>query len=205
MQKTRRQILDILKRKRTATLDELAREIGLSAVTIRAHLSVLERDDLVTSEEVRGKIGRPHFVYSLAEGAEEYFPAAYHMVADRFLNGFRAVASPDQMGQLVNHVAAQWAAQHMSRLNGKALEDRIDEAVRIRSEEGAMAEWEKLDDGYAIRQHNCPASRIAQSHPEVCAAELEYIRKMLGVPVEREGFAHNGEYECGFRVSAQDS
>ena len=205
VQKTRRQILDILKRKRTATLDELAREIGLSAVTIRAHLSVLERDDLVTSEEVRGRIGRPHFVYSLAEGAEEYFPAAYHMVADRFLNGFKAIASPDQMGQLVDRVADQWAAQYMSRLSGKRLEDRIDEAVRIRSEEGAMAEWEKLNDGYAIRQHNCPAFRIAQSHPEVCAAELEYIRKMLGVPVEREGFAHNGEHQCGFRISAQDS
>ena len=204
VQKTRRQILDILKRKRTASLDELAREIGLSAVTVRAHLSVLERDDLVASDEVRGRIGRPHFVYSLEKGAEEYFPAEYHMVAHRFLDGFKAVASPDQMERLVDHVATQWATQHAGRLSGKGLEDRIDEAVRIRCEEGAMAEWERCDHGYKIRQHNCPAFRIAQAHPEVCEAELEYIRKMLGVTVEREGFSHADSPQCSFRIYAQN-
>ncbi len=203
MQKTRRQILDILKRKRTATLDELAREIGLSAVTIRAHLSVLERDDLVTSEEVRGKIGRPHFAYSLAEGAEEHFPAAYHMVADRFLEGFKAVTSPDQLGRLVEHVAARWAAEHAGRMNGKGIEERLVEAVRIRSEEGCMAEWERREGGYTIRQHNCPAFRIARPHPEVCLVELEYMRRMLGVPVEKDSSIRAGDQHCSFKVMTQ--
>lgn len=204
VQKTRRQILDILKHDRTATLDELAREIGLSAVTIRAHLSVLERDDLVTSEEVRGRIGRPHFVYSLAEGAEEHFPAAYDMVARRFLDGFKAVAGPEQMGRLMDHVAAQWAEEQAGRLRGKGLEDRIKEAVRIRSEEGAMADWERHDGGYTIRQHHCPASRIAQQHPEVCAVEMKYMSNMLGTQVERETSARSGDQYCSFRIAAQN-
>jgi predicted ArsR family transcriptional regulator len=205
VQRTRRQILDILKRKRTATLDDLAREIGLSAVTIRAHLSVLARDDLVTSEEVRGRIGRPHFAYSLAEGAAEHFPAAYHMVAHRFLEGFMAVASPDQMGRLVDHVADSWAAEYAGRFRGKGLEQRIEEAVRIRTEEGAMAEWEQSDGGYTIRQHNCPALRIASLHPEVCLAELKYVRRMLGVPVERETSMRAGAQQCSFKVSPQSA
>ncbi len=201
MQKTRRQILDFLKRNRTATLDDLAREIGLSAVTIRAHLSVLERDDLVESEEVRGKIGRPHFVYCLAGGAEAHFPATYDAVAHRFIEGFRSVASPEQMRQLIDLVAEKWASERQDRMAGKQLAERICEAVRIRNEEGAMAEWENLGSGFAIRQHHCPASRLARQHPEVCLAELEYLRRILGAPVERESSIHGNDGCCSYRVA----
>jgi predicted ArsR family transcriptional regulator len=204
VQKTRRQILDILKRRRTATLEELAREIGLSAVTIRAHISVLERDDLVSSEEVRGKIGRPHFVYTLTEGAEGHFPATYDAVAHRFMDGFRAVASPEQMGRLVDLVAQQWARERAPRLLGKPLLERVNETVRIRNEEGAMAQLEAHNGTFTIRQHNCPALRIARQHPEVCLAELEYLRHLLGARVERETSISGGDDCCSYRVSGQD-
>ncbi len=203
MQKTRRQIMDILKRKGTATLEEAAREIGLSAVTIRAHLSVLERDDLVVSEEVRGKVGRPHFVYSLAQKAEEHFPVAYHVVAHRFLSGFKGVATPEQMSRVVEQVATAWAAEKVGRLDGKDVEERVAEVVRIRTEEGAMAELERNDDVFLIHQRHCPASRVAIAHPEVCQAELEYMRRLLGVPVERDVHKQAGETRCSYRFSLQ--
>lgn len=200
MQKTRRQIMDILKRRGTATLDEIAREIGLSPVTIRAHLSVLERDDLVASEEVRGRVGRPHFVYSLAEGAEEHFPAVYHVLAHRFLEGFRAVASPAQMSLLVARVAEDWAAERLGRLAGKSPEQRVSEVARIRNEEGAMVDWERCDDGFILHQRHCPASRVAQQHPEVCQVELEYMRRLLGGRVEREKLVQGSGQQCSYRV-----
>ncbi|MGE5620814.1 MAG: helix-turn-helix transcriptional regulator [Sphingomonadaceae bacterium] len=200
MQKTRRQILDLLKLRGRATLEDLAREIGLSGVTIRSHLSVLERDDLITSEEVRGKVGRPHFVYSLASRAEEVFPTSYHTVANRFLEGFRRVASPEQMSRLVELVAEQWAAEKAGRLAGKHLKERVAEVVRIRTEEGAIAEWEQTEDGYLVRQHHCPASRVAQGNPEVCQAELRYLELLLGVPVERENHRRDGDIKCVYRI-----
>jgi len=200
VQKTRRQILDILKRNGTATLDDLAGSIGLSPVTIRAHLSLLERDDLIVSEEVRGKVGRPHFAYSLAVGAQDYFPKADHLVANRFLDAIRRLASPEQMELLVEQVAEQWAAERQARVAGKNLEDRVAEVARIRTEEGAVAEWERHDGGYVIRQHHCPACRVAQEHPEVCRAELEYVRRLLAVPVNREVCIVGGERKCSFHV-----
>ncbi len=202
MQKTRRQILDFLKLRGRATLDELAREIGLSAVTIRSHLSVLERDDLITSEEVRGKVGRPHFVYFLAEGADELFPASYDLIALRFLDGFRAVATPEQMEQVVQIVAERWAAENTSRMQGKDLEERVSEVARIRTEEGAMAEWEPHEGGFQLRQHHCPTYRIAHISPEICQAELLYLRRLLGVSVERE-CPHAGDLgKCFYRITA---
>lgn len=201
MQKTRRQILDILKRKGTATLDELAREIGLSAVTIRAHLSVLERDDLVTSDEVRGRVGRPHFVYTLTSRAQEQFPVSYHVVAHRFLEAFRTIAGPEQMQKVVQQVADSWAAERVARVTGREMEQRVAEVVAIRNEEGAMAEWERVDGAILIHQHNCPASQIACHHPEVCQAELEYLSRLLGAVVERQGETRGMERRCSYRVA----
>lgn len=189
-----------MKLKGRATLDDLSREIGLSGVTIRSHLSVLERDDLIVSEEVRGKVGRPHFVYTLAVGAEDAFPTAYHLVADRFLEGFRSIATDEQMNQVVELVAERWAGEKAGRLAGKSLEERIAEVVRIRTEEGAIAEWERTEDGYLLRQHHCPASRIAQGNPEVCQAELKYLGRLLGVSVVRESSHREGEDKCVYRI-----
>src|SRR5262245_24085541 len=67
MQRTRRQILNILKHRGKATVDELASEILLSSVTVRAHLAILDREGLVTFEEVRGAVGRPYYAYSLTD------------------------------------------------------------------------------------------------------------------------------------------
>lgn len=201
MQKTRRQILDLLKLRGRATLDDLAREIGLSPVTIRSHISVLERDDLIVSEEVRGRVGRPHFVYSLAEGAEEEFPRIYHEVARRFLEGFRSVATPGQMDRLMELVAERWAAENAPRLAGKSLEARVAEVARIRTEEGTMAEWERCEGGYRLRQHHCPASRIASGSPEVCQVELLYLRRLLGARVERDGSHGQGDGKCSYLIT----
>lgn len=201
MQKTRREILDILKRKGTATLDELAREIGLSAVTIRAHLSVLERDDLVASDEVRGRVGRPHFVYSLTPRAQEQFPVSYHLVAHRFLEAFMTVAGPEQMQRVVQQVADSWAAERAGRVTGRELEQRVAEVVEIRNEEGAMAEWERVDGAILIHQYNCPASQIASGHPEVCQAEQEYLSRLLGRVVERQVETRGMERKCSYRVA----
>jgi len=199
VQKTRRQILDLLKLRGRATLEELAREIGLSPVTIRSHLSLLERDDLIASEEERGRVGRPHFVYFLAEGAEEQFPRAYHEVARRFLEGFRVVASPDQMDRLIEVVAERWAAERAPRLEGKGLQERVAEVARIRTEEGAMAEWESRGGGgFRLRQRHCPASRVAAVAPELCRVELRYLERLLGVAVVREG--PDGRGSCSYLI-----
>ncbi len=200
MQKTRRQILDLLKLRGSCSLEGLAREIGLSAVTIRSHLALLERDGLITSEEVRGRVGRPHFAYSLSAKADDRFPTSYHLVAQRFLESFRSVASPEQMEMVVELVAERWAAEKAGRLAGKSLEERVSEVARIRTEEGALTEWERSNGGYTLRQHHCPASKIARLNPEICLAELKYLRRMLGVSVEQEITLQNGMRKCGYRI-----
>lgn len=203
MQRTRREILNILKRQGRATLEELANGVGLVPVTVRAHLNVLERDDLVKYEEVRGRVGRPYYVYTLTDDAEDLFPKSYDVLTNRLLDSLAATVGAEGLNRLAEHVAEAWAGEHEARLTGKALAERVAEAAKIRSEEGAWAEVEQTDDGYDIVQYNCSCPQVSARHPEVtCAAELAYLHRLLGADVERVSWRQDGSRICRYHVAA---
>lgn len=200
MQRTRRQILDILKKCGRATLEELSREVGLSPVTVRVHLSVLQRDDLVNVEEVRGRVGRPYFVYSLTEEAEELFPKRYHILANRLLDGLHEALPAEARQALLSQVAEKWAGERSHRLAGKGLAEKVAEIAQIRTEEGAIADWEKVEEGYLLRQYNCPNLLVCRVHSLVCDLEEDYITRMLGAAVTRGGCIGRGDRVCSYLV-----
>jgi predicted ArsR family transcriptional regulator len=205
VQRTRREILNILKKKGRATLEELATGVGLVPVTVRAHLNVLERDDLVQYEEVRGKVGRPYYVYSLTEDAEALFPKNYHTLANRVLDGVAAAFGGDGVEHLAEVISDAWLQEKEHRLVGKSGMEIVQEVAKIRAEEGTWAEVEHADDGsLAIVQYNCPCPQVASKHSEVtCAAELRYMRKMLGAGVERVEWSQTGSRVCRFMIPGQ--
>lgn len=200
MQRTRWQILETLKTRGPSTLDELAKSIGLVAPTVRVHLSVLQRDDLVTADEVRGRVGRPHFVYALTERALELFPRRYDKLACSILDEIRRSEGDARVAELTTRIAERWVADHASRLSGKTLEERIAAVAAIRREEGAMAEWSRTDEGYLFRQFNCPSYKVALSHPELCTAEEHFLRLALQAELRRVGSALGDGNACAFIV-----
>ena len=65
MQHTRRQILDCIKVNGGMSVDQLGRKLQVMSVTVRAHINVLERGNLVKGRELRtGRAGRPRIVYT---------------------------------------------------------------------------------------------------------------------------------------------
>ena len=200
MQRTRRQILDILKKRGQATLEELAREVLLSPVTVRVHLSVLQRDDLVKVEEVRGRVGRPFFVYSLTEEAEDLFPKRYHVLASRLLGGIDDLLPAETRDALLSHIAAKWAEERSSRLAGKSLAEKVAEVAQIRTEEGAIADWERTDGGFLLRHYNCPNLLVSRAHAHVCAIDEEYLGRLFGSPILRQSCIGRGDRVCSFLI-----
>ena len=67
MHSTKTDILALLKRNDGATVDEISSALGLAPMTVRQHLTALERDALVSGQEVRRPTGRPHFRFRLTE------------------------------------------------------------------------------------------------------------------------------------------
>ncbi len=203
LQTTRRQILEVIKRRGEATLRQLVQEIGLSPVTLRAHIMVLERDGYIRARERRGPIGRPFYVYYLTSKAQDLFPQAYDFLCSLTFDALKATADSQVVDLFLKNMAKVWADLYRDRLEGKSLEERVAEAARIRDEEGAMASWERVDGGYLIHLKHCPLYCVAREHRETCSVELMSLQQMVAAPIERVEWLQEGGNCCTYFVPSQ--
>lgn len=206
MQRTRQEILSILRSKGERTVRELAAELSLTQMSVRLHLAVLQREDLISAREVHQAVGRPYFTYRLTERADELFPKAYWQLAERLIDAVEMHGGGAAVEALFGGMIEQMEQQYAARLAGKSLDERVGELVRILSEEGFMAEASPCEDGFALRTCNCPYARVARTHPRLCDAECAFIERALSrqgeqVTLTRTDFRLDGDLHCCYRVS----
>jgi predicted ArsR family transcriptional regulator len=204
---TRRQILEYLKVHGRATVDEIATAAGITAMGVRRHLLALESADLVKMELERRPMGRPTHVYQLTESADTLFPKTYHQLALSLLDSLVETDGEQKITQLFDRRKKKLIATYAERMKGKDLEGRVAELARIMTENGYMASWKKIDDGYAITEHNCAIFHIAQRFDQPCLYELEFIKELLGrqVEVTREFHMASGDTCCAYVIREKSS
>ncbi len=184
MRRTRQLILEYAKRHGHVTVDGLAAELGVVPVTVRAHISALEKESLLKGEEVHnGRAGRPRIVYSLTEEAERLFPKSYDGLATRLLDTL-AERSSDDMRALFEDAGARWSSQVSPAIRSKDLDERLNKVSTVLNDEGCDTEWEKQDGLILLRFYNCPYVSVVRDHPEVCSMEKAFLEKTLDMPVE---------------------
>src|SRR5204863_9718322 len=89
------QILALLKRTGSATVEEAAGALSVASMTARQHLVGLERDGLVETEKVRRATGRPHYLYKLTPKGDEMFPRRYEVLARLLLDEVGELCAED--------------------------------------------------------------------------------------------------------------
>jgi predicted ArsR family transcriptional regulator len=205
MQKTRRSMLDHLKRHPGATVDELAAASGIAPITARGHLAVLKDQELIRSREVRGRRGRPFRQYFLTEAAEAYFPKQYEQLAAGLLSGLSELEGNDGLRVLIAHVANQTAAQHLPRMAGRPFPDRVKLVASLLDEQGGATELERSDEGFVVREHNCPYLSVSLQSDHVCELDRQVISHLVGAPVRVSQRLRDGAESCAFHIGAASS
>jgi predicted ArsR family transcriptional regulator len=201
VQTTRRTILEVLKEQRQATVDELARQLGLTPMTVRHHLNVLQSQDLVTVTRLRysRSAGRPRHVYTLTEAGNDLFPANYHSLADHLLDEVKELVGEDKVRDIFRRIGEKLAAE-APNIADLPMAERVAEVAEFLTARGFISRWEELEDGYALHQFNCPYRRVAQEHTEVCQMDKTLIAQLLGLEAQRTHCAaSSGEY-CAYFI-----
>lgn len=163
MHSTKTEILALLKRSDGATVDELCTSLGLASMTVRQHLTALERDQLVAALEVRRATGRPHFRYRLTDGGHRHVARGFdRMVA--LLADAACALDPEELRErseeerralLFARAASALAARHAGRMNGAGPAERAVQAVEILGEHGGFAEWHEGEAEIDLRDFSC--------------------------------------------------
>ncbi len=202
MQRTRRAILDFLKRKPGATLEELAAAGRIASITARSHLAILVEQGLVRATAVRQGRGRPSRRYFLTEAAEAYFPKHYDRLALSLLAGLSHLEGREAVQALVDHVAEEMAESYGPRVAGKPLPERVAAIAEIIEEQGGAADWESTASGYVVHEHNCPYLSVSRCTDHVCEIDRRLVAKLSGSPVEVTQRLRDGANSCDFVIAA---
>ena len=135
---TRDRVLQTLLKKHRCTINELAAEVGINAISVRHHISRLQAEGLVASEEERHGVGRPHQIYFLTEAGLEQFPTRYLRLTIRLLEQLKENLPPRMVNQLFSQMAADLVEEYSQsvRLQGLSIEQRLDIIHDLLKEEG---------------------------------------------------------------------
>jgi predicted ArsR family transcriptional regulator len=203
MQSTRHEILEILKEDRQATVEDLAKRLELTPMTIRHHLNVLQAQGLVAATTVRRsqRVGRPRLVYTLTEQADNLFPQSYGELALHLVSEIKETMGPEETEAIFRRIAERISQEAPPPIPGQTFEERLDQVASFLGQQGFIISWEKEDDGYVLANINCPYRQVTRQHPEVCAMDAVLLRQLLGVEPELLGTLREGEHMCSCRLA----
>jgi DeoR family suf operon transcriptional repressor len=200
MKSTKDRILQTLLRKPKITINEIAEVVGINAISVRHHLSNLEKEGLISAEEERHGVGRPRLMYSLTEDGMERFPTKYLRLTTKLLAQMKESMPALAVAKLFSQVAEEMAGAYSEQMKGLSMEERLDFVKEMLAHEGFTVEWEKKGKEYQIHEISCPYYQIGVAHPEVCTVDQTLISKMLALPVSKVQCILDGGAHCTYVV-----
>ncbi len=203
MNSTRDRIMQTLLRQPRRTINDLAEAVGINPISVRHHLTNLQVEGLVSTDEERHGVGRPRLVYFLTEAGMEHFPTRYLRLTSRLLTQMKESMPAPVVSKLFAEMADGLAEEYASQMKGLNMEDRLDLAKTLLTEEGFDIQWEKTGGQYQIHEITCPYLQIGLNHPEVCTVDQTLISRMLAVPAEKVQCILQGDAHCTYVVQAE--
>ena len=181
MQKTRESIIQILKSRGQATVDELSQELELTSVTVRHHLEILRHEGLVAPPQPlrRAGPGRPQHLYRLTDEASDLFPKNYDLLTTEVLREMTECLPPEEMDRALERIAERMARQ-ASIPRDSDFSTQVEATVQFLNTLGFMATVEEVDNRFVLHIANCPYERVSRHRPEPCAIDTALLSQLLG-------------------------
>ena len=201
-------ILNILQRQNRATVDLMARELGLASATVRRHLDILQRDHLVAFGQVKKKTGRPEYTYYLTESGQESLPKEYGRLLGRLLQEMSSLSNVEvgnRSGEeLLQLMFQRMALQTAARAGGEAQDsfsERVSRAVAVLQEEKFEPEIEEANGSLRIQLHNCPFRSVVMENGSICTYDGFVLSSILGTDVVLEQCVRQNDGVCCYMAS----
>ena len=131
---TRLQILMTLQRNGRETVGSLARSLTLAPATIRRHMDILQRDHVISLEEVKRPTGRPEYSFFLTEDGHEALPKSYDRLLDSLFQEMASLEKEDiegKDGKGITEVLLSRIAQRIADQAGVSQDDDLSQRATI--------------------------------------------------------------------------
>lgn len=201
----KRRIIERLKRVDSATAPELAAEFGLTDTAVRQHLEALEAAEFVTRTSMPSSgRGRPPTHWRLTPSAGALFADRHADLSVDLIESVRSTLGEPALAAVISARVDRQAQQYSQSVDPTApVAERVRVLAQLRHAEGYLAEVVHDDTGLGLVEHHCPIRGAAEACGDLCSAELDLFRKVLGsdVTVEREQHLLLDDQRCAYRVT----
>lgn len=195
----------VLKMHGALSASALGKQIGTTGEAVRQQLQKLADEGLVQSESRPSGVGRPTQLWMLAPGSGARFPDTHAALTVKLLDGIRETLGEAALDTIIRARELETAKAYEAAMEGaSSLEDRVERLTAIRTDEGYMADWERLEDGtLQLRENHCPICAAAAACQGFCRAELQAFKSALGPQAEVQRTEHvlDGGRRCTYRIT----
>jgi DeoR family transcriptional regulator, suf operon transcriptional repressor len=199
---TRNRVLRSLLLNQKRTVNELAEAVDINPISVRHHVTKLEAEGLIQSEEERHGVGRPRLVFSLTPKGMEQFPQRYLQLTLRLLEQLKSNSSEKVLGDIFKEVAEGIAVDLTRDINLEDLDlkERLELLQDVLISEGFMVSLQEEEGNIYIVEASCPYHHIGEDYPEICVVDQELIAHFISSTPKRIECILDGDKQCKYLV-----
>lgn len=202
---TRRQIVELLKRRGETDAETIATTLRMTTSAARQHLTALAHDGLVAYRTERSGPGRPRHLHRLTTAGDALFPRNYGELANELLEYVEA-EDPALVQRIFDRRAERRYQRARVRTEGLPLSQKVAVIARILDEDGYLADFTVRPDGtFVITEHNCAVLAVAQRYRHACSTELTFLQALLPeASVTRVAHRLGGAHVCAYEIAPRN-
>ncbi|GGK38939.1 helix-turn-helix transcriptional regulator [Nocardia camponoti] len=203
---TRAAIVGLLLEQGPITATAIGAELGLAPAGVRRHLDALieagqARASRSAPWQQKGR-GRPAKQYQLTAAGRAGLGHAYDDLAGAAIRQLREIGGEKAIAEFARRRAAAIVEGIEPVVDHTAgeVEAKAAEIASAFAEAGFATTTREVGSGVQICQHHCPVAHVAEEFPQLCAAEREVVRDLLGTHVQQLATIANGDCACTTHV-----
>ena len=196
-------LTSLLNNRAGLSVDQLAKELGISRNATNQHLSGLTNLGLIEHSLRPSSGGRPLNSHSLTPAGLELFPRHYALLSSLLIDWIRSHLDQQALTACLQELGIQLAAEYARRVDSfNSLPLKISEVAVILDEMGYRAGTYTEDDGASgIVARNCVYDRVASECEQVCELDLSLIGTLLNAKIEHHECMLRGGLCCRFGIT----
>ncbi|WGW00537.1 transcriptional regulator [Vibrio sp. YMD68] len=202
--KSSEKILQAIKKNGEITAKQLALDLAMTTMGARQHLQLLEEDGLLSYQDLKVKVGRPTRHWSLTSKGHAHFADSHGELSVQMIDSVERVFGLEGLEKIAADREKQTLESYQTLIDtSHSLEQKLAIITQQRSNEGYMAEFEKLDDGYLLIENHCPICKAATRNTVLCRSELNVFQALLGEHYQVQRIEHivQGQRRCAYHIS----
>jgi predicted ArsR family transcriptional regulator len=203
---TRAAIVQLLLEEGPITATSIGTKLGLTPAGVRRHLDALidsgqARASRSAPWQQKGR-GRPAKQYQLTSLGRSRLGHAYDDLAGAAMRQLGEIGGEQAITEFAREQARTIVAgiEPVEQHTAETTTAKAEEIAEAFTDAGFAATTRKVGTGVQICQHHCPVSHVAEEFPQLCEAELEAFRGLLGTHVQRLATIANGDCACTTHV-----